>query len=147
MPLITSSRYSAVASTLALALAVAGTGYAATTLPHEGSVQHQQNSTNTTPTLVVSITADGAINGELHRAPVGGVTRIKHPSAGFYILKGSGLTVQPSDSEVCSVVDYLAATATVDAVKHSLAVHVFDASGNPADIAFRCAFWKIPPLS
>jgi hypothetical protein len=129
MPLITSSRYSAVAATL----------------PRDGAAHH--HSTNTSPNLVVSITSDGAINGDLHRAPITGVTRIKHPSAGFYILKGPGLTLRPSDSEVCSVVDYLSATATVDAVKHALAVHVFDASGNPANIAFRCAFWKIPALS
>lgn len=144
MPLFTSSRYSAVAATLALAFAAAGTGYAATSRPGHGSAHHP--TTNTSPALVVSVTADGAINGEVHRAPVTGITRIKHPSTGFYILKGQGLTVKPSDSEVCSAVGLLAATATVDAVDHSLAVHVFDASGNPANIAFRCAFWKIAAL-
>lgn len=146
MALSTSSRYSAVAATLALALAAAGTGYAATARAGRGGA-HRHSSTSTSPALVVAVTADGALNGVLHRAPVAGITRIKHPSTGFYILKGPGLAVKPSDSEVCSAVDYLAATATVDAVKQSLAVHVFDASGDPANIAFRCAFWAIPPLS
>jgi hypothetical protein len=146
MPLITSSRYSAVAATLALALGAAGTGYAATTLPHDRSA-HRPASTDTSPTLVVSVAANGKVNGDLHRAPITGRTTIKHPSTGFYIFKTPGTGLRPSDSATCTPVDYLAATATVDAVNHALAVHLFDASGNPANLAFRCAFWRISAKS
>jgi hypothetical protein len=144
MALITSSRYSAVASTLALALAAAGTGYAATSLPRHPAAHHKKP-TNTSPTLVVDVAPNGKVIANLHRAPITGKPKIKHPSDGFYVFTLPGMKLNTSgDSATCSVANYLTATATVDGVGHSFAVHVFDAAGNPADIGFQCAFWHIP---
>jgi hypothetical protein len=100
--------------------------------------------TNTSPTLVVSVESSGKVDGDLHRAPVTGRTKIKHPSAGFYVFTTPGLRLATRDSAQCSVANYLASSATVDRVGHALAVHVFNSAGDPANIAFQCSFWKIP---
>lgn len=143
MPLVTTSRYSAVASTLALALAAGGTGYAASSVAHARSAHHKKP--NTSPTLVINVAANGKVHGDLHRLPVSGNTKIKHASTGFYVFKTPGLRVGASTTATCSVANYLPATATVDRVDHSFAVHVFGAARNPADIAFQCSVWAHLP--
>jgi hypothetical protein len=141
MPLLSSSRYANVASTLALALAVGGTGYAAGALPDTGA----KPADKTAPTVVFQVGKAGHLVKQVHIAP-----ETKHPitkriSKGNYTVKFPGFAFfSGADAATCSMIDYQADSIEVDGIgAGTMVVHLFDPAGNPVNGFFNCSVWNL----
>jgi hypothetical protein len=164
---ITSGRYAAVTSTLALAIAGAGTGYAVTSLPHNsvGTKQLQKNAVTspkikngtisgrdlgksavaTSPIAVVTVGGKRLVS-QTHRAPITGRITMKRVSKGNYTFAFPGYPkfVSGRDGAACSAYDYQSSTVDTDGYGKSFLVHVFGPDGSPSDAGFTCAVYALP---
>jgi hypothetical protein len=141
MKLFSSSRYANVTATLALAVAMGGTGYAAGALPHGKA---HKPADKTAPTVVFAVSNNGHVASQLHIAPAKKKPKVKHPSEGNYAITFPGFKFYSSaDVATCTESNYLSGSVTVDGSgKATLLVHTFDQDGNAADAYFNCAVWN-----
>jgi len=142
MTLFSSSRYANVTATVALAVALGGTGYAAGAMPHGKS---HKPADKTAPTAVFQASADGHLVSQTHIAPAKRKPKIKRVSEGTYTVSFRGFKFYSAvDVATCSEANYVAGSSTVDGSgRAALLVHTFDAAGNAADTYFNCSVWNL----
>jgi hypothetical protein len=143
MKFFTTSRYANVASTLALAVAFTGTGYAAASLPY-GHHHANKPADKTAPTVVFQGGSTGHLVSQLHISPATKKPKVKRLSKGLYAITFSGFKFSSgADVGTCTESNYVDGAATVDGSgSATMLVHTFDQAGDPADAYFNCAVWN-----
>jgi len=143
MQYFTSSRYASVASTLALAVAFTGTGYAAASLPQG----HHANkpADRTAPVAVIAVTASGNLKAQSHEAPATGAPKVKKLGPGQYRVRIPGVAYFSTvDAATCSAQAATPLIAEVDgAGKTDFIVTIFDTEGTFTPSDFKCAIWNL----
>jgi hypothetical protein len=143
MQLFSSSRYANVASTLALAVAFTGTGYAAASLPHHHKAAKPAD--KTAPAAVIAVQSNGKLMAQLHEAPAKKAPRVKHVGDGTYVIHIPGVSYYSTyDAATCSPQAATPLMAEVDgAGKTDFVVSIFDVEGTFVDSDFKCAIWNL----
>lgn len=141
MKLFSTSRYANVTATLALALAVGGTGYAASALPGSGS----KPADKTAPAAVFQVSPTGHLLSQKHIAPATARPKVKKVFKGNYSITFQGFKFFSGiDVATCSAVNYQPTTILVDGAGNAtMIIHTFDAAGNAANIGFDCSVWNM----